>query len=511
MNIRIYSKWLSLILFSLCIATSYALPTLPIPARTITFVNNCTHPVWFGFSGGSAPSKLTGTTCNTTDDCYAGAKCTQTGAIKQCFWNNPQPANGNFQLAANGGTNSVTIPMLPNNDNIFWTGAVAGRTNCTSGTCQSGDCGTGGNSCNAGQGFIPPATQAEFSFSTSNVDFYDVEVINGFNVPIKISTNLTIAPDTAHPYICGSPGAVKPSSPLLGGCSWQFAPPSNDYRWVQNGGNACSLDSDCAAPTVCGLSFNPGNTQLLKKTCGAQIGYWTANQVCGIQSDYGAPFNCKSPLPSPENNLTMWNLYSCADVGSCYQNNASETCCGCTNWDQVGVTVPAAPYTQQCTNTNLYWKSLIQPTLKWLKQACPTAYTYPYDDMSSTFVCSVMQNNMNTTNYTITYCPTGAVPPPPTVQYGYTVFIGVPFSPVTINKTIICPDSTTHNPACLVANQSVGANMVIAGSNPKNICTLGIQANGSVVVNAGQSYGCNINSTPATPTQPGQVMLPSGF
>lgn len=40
-----------------------------------------------------------------------------------------------------------------------------------------------------------------------------------------------------------------------------------------------------------------------------------------------------------------------------------------------------------------------------MKEACPTSYTYPYDDMSSTFTCKNMQGGVNMANYLITFCP----------------------------------------------------------------------------------------------------------
>ena len=67
--------------------------------------------------------------------------------------------------------------------------------------------------------------------------------------------------------------------------------------------------------------------------------------------------------------------------------------------------MPASPDTEVCKNKNPYWQANIQPTLKWLKEACPSVYTYPFDDMSSTFVCRTMQNDVNSVNYRITFCP----------------------------------------------------------------------------------------------------------
>ena len=40
-----------------------------------------------------------------------------------------------------------------------------------------------------------------------------------------------------------------------------------------------------------------------------------------------------------------------------------------------------------------------------MKQGCPTAYTYPYDDISSTFTCQNIQGGVSVVDYQITFCP----------------------------------------------------------------------------------------------------------
>ena len=40
----------------------------------------------------------------------------------------------------------------------------------------------------------------------------------------------------------------------------------------------------------------------------------------------------------------------------------------------------------QTANTD--WLTQVIPTIQWLKLACPTCYTFPFDDMSSTFTCA---------------------------------------------------------------------------------------------------------------------------
>lgn len=376
--------------------------------RTINFVNQCPFPVWFGFISGATPNR--NGTCNSDADCFQGSTCVNRGGGgNQCFWKTPVPANNNFQLAANGGTNNVKIPIYKDGLNYIWSGAVAGRTNCTAAGCETADCGAGGGACPAGRGFVQPATQAEFTFGMNSPDYYDVEIINGVNIPVAMEA--IGGPRNANdPYICGGAGSVNPT-PGMGACSWNMTPPSVEYVWVRAGGKACNSNADCGAGTKCGLSFNPGRAAPFIKTCGVQLGYWTADQVCGAQNNYGAPFNCQQPLPPPMNNLNLTNLYGCTVVGSCYQPGANNTCCGCANWDKVGVNVPPGPLTQQCVNSNPTWMNSVLPTLRWLKQACPSVYTYPYDDMSSTFMCTIMKDNggkqVNSVDYNITFCPGG--------------------------------------------------------------------------------------------------------
>ncbi|KAJ1406043.1 Thaumatin, conserved site [Sesbania bispinosa] len=69
-------------------------------------------------------------------------------------------------------------------------GRIWGRTGCNfdgsgRGSCQTGDCG-GALSCTlSGR---PPTTLAEFTLNGgNNLDYYDISVIDGFNVPMEFS------------------------------------------------------------------------------------------------------------------------------------------------------------------------------------------------------------------------------------------------------------------------------------------------------------------------------------
>ena len=151
-------------------------------------------------------------------------------------------------------------------------------------------------------------------------------------------------PATGNPYFCGNPGGVKsitgePPS------SWNVNPPSNDYFWVKQGGQKCSATAQCNGAEICGNSFNPGHSNLIQKTCGEQLGYWSAAQICGLDPNYGAPLNCQA---------NAW-MEGCAHTsGSCYQPGAqAATCCGCANWWEEGIPVPTS--TQKCVAQDPRW------------------------------------------------------------------------------------------------------------------------------------------------------------
>ncbi|XP_058723448.1 G-type lectin S-receptor-like serine/threonine-protein kinase LECRK1 [Vicia villosa] len=73
-----------------------------------------------------------------------------------------------------------------------WNGHVWGRTLCRTNSatggnfsCITGDCGTGKQSCD-GMRDMPPATLAEFRLGKNGLVFYNVDVVEGFNIPIVV-------------------------------------------------------------------------------------------------------------------------------------------------------------------------------------------------------------------------------------------------------------------------------------------------------------------------------------
>jgi hypothetical protein len=189
------------------------------------------------------------------------------------------PVDGGFELGA-GSSYSFSTQFT----NGAWSGRVWGRTECTAaGTdCATGNCGQ--TQCN-GAGGQPPATLAEFTIAQSGTTFYDVSLVDGYNLEMQIS---------------------GPGCPTVG----------------------CTSDLNAICPAALQQLDSSGNVVACRSDCEQ---YDTAADCC-----LNGPTACQANPP---------------------------------------------------------------PDAHIFKTACPQAYSYAYDDASSTFTCA------NQTSYTITFCP----------------------------------------------------------------------------------------------------------
>src|SRR5262249_55460616 len=93
------------------------------------------------------------------------------------------PVNGGFQLDA-GQSFAFATPFA----NGGWGGRIWGRTGCNAAGqgCVTGECGQ--TQC-GGNGGRPPATLAEFTIAQSGLTFYDVSLVDGYNVQMRIEAD----------------------------------------------------------------------------------------------------------------------------------------------------------------------------------------------------------------------------------------------------------------------------------------------------------------------------------
>jgi hypothetical protein len=236
----------------------------------------------------------------------------------------PRPSTDSFRLPSRGSSSKVVFQSIDNGIDVVWSGNIGA---CTSGTCSDNSTYCDAHGCGVIGG--SPQTLAEFTLLKNNIDYYDVEVINGHNMAVEMTPKVNSGEYTvdngngngngngkgyamfnsSDPYQCGNAGGMKPMTGV-GSCSWQFTPPSYEYRWVAAGGAACSSSDDnaCSSGTVCGISNNVGHAARFQRTCGAQLGWWSANQVCGIDPNFGAPFYCNETAPAPNVGMTKRNM-----------------------------------------------------------------------------------------------------------------------------------------------------------------------------------------------------------
>ncbi|RLM74939.1 thaumatin-like protein 1b [Panicum miliaceum] len=227
-------------------------------ATSFRFTNACQHPVWVGALHGAS---------------------------------SPPLARSGFYLAPSA-TSHLDAPSSGS-----WSGTFWARTGCAvdSATgrfsCATADCGTGDVACE-GRGPAPPVSLVEVTLAapgSGGQDFYDVSLVDGFNVPVRVAPS---GGGDCRPAAC--PGDVNAMCPA-------------DLRVVAASGGVVACKSACNA-------------------------YGSARYCCTGQ--YGTP-----------------------------------AACGPTSYSQV------------------------------FKSACPAAYSYAYDDASSTFTCS------GASSYDVTFCP----------------------------------------------------------------------------------------------------------
>ncbi|KAL6963726.1 Thaumatin-like protein 1 [Sarracenia purpurea var. burkii] len=131
---------------------------------TFTFVNKCDYTVWPGILANAGIARLEST-----------------------GFELPKDSSRTFQAPTG------------------WSGRFWGRTTCNfdgtgSGSCATGDCGSGQVECN-GAGAAPPATLAEFSLGSGGQDFYDVSLVDGYNLPMIVEAS-------GGSGVCASTGCV---------------------------------------------------------------------------------------------------------------------------------------------------------------------------------------------------------------------------------------------------------------------------------------------------------------
>lgn len=232
-------------------------------AVTFTFLNRCTGTVWPGILSNAGTARI-------------------------------EPTG--FALPP-GAARALPFPT-------GWSGRLWARTGCAQDAagrfaCATGDCGTGTLEC-AGRDGATPATLAEFTLDgTGGLDFYDVSLVDGYNLPVLVEPSSGERPG----------GASSAGSCASAGCAADLnAMCPAELR--SGGGAACRSACDAfGRPEYCcsGMYANPGTcrptsySQVFKMACPRSYSYAfddpTSTFTCAGGPDYTVTF-CPGATPS---------------------------------------------------------------------------------------------------------------------------------------------------------------------------------------------------------------------
>lgn len=249
------------------------------------------------------------------------------------------PSAGGFALTTNA-NKSMTVSS-------DWQGRVWGRTNCSFSSSGQGT-GNNGQACTTGDcaGALActtpgdaPATLAEFTLlGGTQQSFYDISLVDGYNLPLAIvllpngvSSLQSLDAATTNPSCVGSVGDLAPQT---------FNPYTNNQQF---------LGTSSSDP----LPFETKNTA-------SYVADW-----CPWDLQVSPPLAPGGGVyPYPDGNVVRPAFNPC--YSACAKYNQDNYCCT-GKYDASG----------KCS-TNYYSKAA--------KTVCPDAYSYAYDDETSTFI-----------------------------------------------------------------------------------------------------------------------------
>ncbi|KAJ3415793.1 hypothetical protein HDV05_004065 [Chytridiales sp. JEL 0842] len=360
-------------------------PAGPIPRRPFHIVNNCNFPIRVGMTGGALKKEL----CPAV---VGSPECT-TNEAGLCFCGLPAtPEQRNLAPKQ-----TLKVDMVGD-----VSGNIYAQTGCQGDKCETGTCDTG--YCKPSTGPEGAVSLAEFTINPNldGTDFYDVSIIDGTNIPVSMGPlNLQGGAPTGR-YDCGVSG---------GRGNWTFKPIVNnlDYsaalRVVSVSGppKKCKTDAECGGAGICG--FDP-----VSKTtgvCGKKVGYTGLKHLCApfqqpadLQALGLPPLQCDAPVRKGNlRQLLLCEGYYSQHSGYTQIGADTVDACGCPKWEAVGIDAPAS---QQCMGDNNEWQTQVFPLLQWMKKGVQDAYTFPFDDMSSTYTCN---SNRAKDGYKVEFCP----------------------------------------------------------------------------------------------------------
>jgi len=395
--------------------------------------------------------------CTSNSACAGGEYC---NTMSNTCYHLPSDGGNGWIMAAKGDPVTLTFPEP-------WAGRFWARTGCDEKTfiCDTGQC----NGCMKDGQHLPglctamnlptslhcaisglnPATLAELNMQVAaKGDFYDISNVDSGNVGIEIrpdsddydvNTNEQAKSDREcqedsdcvglfgafiwkcdqdqdppvciNPFTCGNPGCVEMIQVPFISCAENSDCLEGQY--CNKDTNTCWFG--CAANGIgpnllqgCLWGGEGEDDAIPEVDCQEPLKVMKNGQYVGCNAPKIA---CTSPNPPAPGALdcsgTALALYGCtgANAQSCFSKDAggNANCCGCPQWAE-----DSAP--GSCVSTNPTWTSEVQPLIESFNTACPTSYSFPFDDAIKLFTCQKSDPDQGI-DYTITFCPNRSANP----------------------------------------------------------------------------------------------------
>ncbi|KAL1876403.1 hypothetical protein VTK73DRAFT_9342 [Phialemonium thermophilum] len=289
------------------------------------------------------------------------------------------PGTGGFELLP--GTNK-TVHV-----GTSWQGRVWGRTNCTfnaNGTgpgdalvangmgasCMTGDC-FGKLDCTVAG--AAPATLAEFNMkggSSGTQTFYDISLVDGYNLPIGIvyipSSNMSdVPPNLTNPTCIATADFL--SAPAKSGPSFY----------------ASSIHSSSSSPAPTNQTY-PTPWEFHQDN--GHVGHWCPWPL----QLHPPPKPGDGVFPYPDDHIARPVFDPC--LSACAATGAASDCC-------------TGRYGSSSSCASKAGKSLYS---RRAKAVCPDAYSYAFDDATSTFAVPAVYGGRGGAAWEVVFCPRGA-------------------------------------------------------------------------------------------------------
>jgi len=303
--------------------------------------------------------------------------------------------------------------------------------------------------------------------------------------------------------------------PMIAASGTNSSCPANSYKDTtsnlclggSNSPTACTSDSDCSSlgaqfSCISNVSGQSGSVCATTSSCDSNFDCPnTPNFSCSNGNNLSALPTSPTPLPTPGQCVpNIWSVVAgtgfAPETAFNAANTESQFITGYELWN-FGQALPFGNFPTPTPSPNPNWIKYAEPFEKVLKQACPSAYSYQYDDPFSTFTCGSGQEDVG---YTITFCPAGA---PSNATFPTRTPTVTPTGGVTPTDTPTETPTDTPTATATIAPTATATETASATSTatPTNTATATATATASTTPTASATASSTVTPTAtATPT-----------